>query len=179
MTCWHEVPDIITPSNLEKHTEHHGLPSFNDTTRGSSYGSLMHTILAKLPTDVSWTEDMIEEVSEEEIPSSMIDDILAFASSNIYKRCKEYTIYKEYPFYVEDETMRMHGFMDMVAIGEKEIILIDFKTDRKTEDELIETYKEQLYAYKKALSMLYPDKKVEAWIYAFHLGKEIRIDTLS
>ena len=84
-------------------------------------------------------------------------------------------IHKEYPFYYEDAAVRMNGTMDFVAIGKDEILLIDFKTDRKTPAEIREMYSPQLEAYRKVLQSFYPDHTIETYAWSFHHDEPVEI----
>ena len=70
----------------------------------------------------------------------------------------------------------MNGTMDFVAIGRTEIILIDFKTDRKTPEQIREVYTPQLSAYVEALHYFYPDHTVRAYAWSFHNNCAVPIE---
>ena len=86
------------------------------------------------------------------------------------------SVTKEYPFYYEDDTMRINGIMDFVAIGEDRIILLDFKTDRAGEEDIRAMYSPQLNAYRNVLSHFYPDHRIDAYAWSFHNNTAIQID---
>ena len=66
--------------------------------------------------------------------------------------------------------------MYFAAIGEADIILIDFKTDAADAEQLKQRYAEQLHAYKRALHLLWPDKHVRGYLYSFHLDNYVEIN---
>jgi ATP-dependent helicase/nuclease subunit A len=67
--------------------------------------------------------------------------------------------------------------MDFVAITENEVILVDFKTDKVDQSEiLIELYASQLQDYVKVLKQMYPDKEVKAYLYSLALKATIQVD---
>ena len=84
-------------------------------------------------------------------------------------------IHKEYPFYYEDDQIRINGIMDFAAIGKDEIVLIDFKTDRASEEEIREMYAPQLNTYRMVLQHFYPGYAVTAYAWSFHNDKAIQI----
>ena len=49
-------------------------------------------------------------------------------------------------------------------------MIVDYKTDTATKEELIDRYQSQLMTYAKAMHQMQPDKKIETWIYSFHLN---------
>ena len=68
--------------------------------------------------------------------------------------------------------------IDLFYVTEDDkVILVDFKTDRLTEDkEFIDRYKIQLDIYKEAINTL-TDKKVDkTYIYSFNMNKMIEIE---
>ncbi|MBR3228405.1 MAG: hypothetical protein IKF68_07675, partial [Erysipelotrichaceae bacterium] len=68
----------------------------------------------------------------------------------------------------------MHGFMDLMAIDDRHIILIDYKSDKgKTRDEYLEAYSGQQNAYRKALKHF--DLPIECYLYSLELDEFIRV----
>ena len=65
--------------------------------------------------------------------------------------------------------------MDLVVWEEDQLIIVDYKTDTATADELIEKYHKQLETYKKAMTILDPSKPIQTYIYSFHLGRMLPI----
>ena len=66
--------------------------------------------------------------------------------------------------------------MDMISILKDCLILIDFKTDWAEEEELIQRHAHQLKDYIYALSVLYPNIPIQAYIYSTHLKKMIAVN---
>lgn len=101
-------------------------------------------------------------------------------------------VYKEYEFTVaiplsemnpeipeEDangETVVIEGVVDCAFEEKGELVIIDFKTDRASdESELIAHYKEQLSVYRRCLTEVIGLPVKETVIYSFSLGKTIEI----
>lgn len=58
----------------------------------------------------------------------------------------------------------LSGQIDRLLIGKERILIVDFKTNRPSprhQSEIPENYKDQLRAYKYAISMIYPDRTVQ------------------
>ncbi len=162
------IPSLHTPSSLEVHA----LPPLDQPT-GTNYGTMMHETIESLP-DRTWT---MEDLNTYGLRENDKKKLLAFSSSSLYQSCLTREIHKEYPFYIQTDTERMTGSMDFVAIGDSDIILIDFKTDHADDNTIKERYTDQLLEYKKALHILYPDKSITAYAWSFHNNHEIRIDS--
>ncbi len=159
----------FTPSSAELTS----LPDLDLDTQenGTRYGTLMHETLADLPNRM-WT---IEDLDDSDVTDLDKKRILDFGSSDLYQKALTMEIHHEYPFYLEHDGMRMHGIMDFVAIGKKEILLVDYKTDNATEKEIFNRYKDQLNAYRHALNIIYPDKPVSVYAWSLHYSKSIFI----
>ena len=98
---------------------------------------------------------------------------------NELKNAKE--VYKEYEFVLDDYNISpslIQGVIDLFYVTEDDkVILVDFKTDRLTEDkDFIDRYIIQLDIYKEAINAL-TDKRVDkTYIYSFNMNKMIEIE---
>ena len=164
-----KLAHIATPSS----TEMKDLPELDLQRKkhGTSYGTLMHEIASELPNRM-WT---LEDLEDTPLRPTDKENLLSFCKSPVYQRSLQGKIHKEYPFYIENERYRCNGTMDFISILENEIILVDFKTDSTTLEEIQKRYSEQLNTYRKALEILYPNKIVYAYAYSFHNQKEVEI----
>jgi uncharacterized protein with ATP-grasp and redox domains len=68
------------------------------------------------------------------------------------------------------------NYIDFAAIGEKEIVVIDFKTDKLTPEEIKEEYAPQLRTYRDVMQSFYPDHKIELYAWSFHNGTEVPVE---
>ncbi len=73
----------------------------------------------------------------------------------------------------EGETVLMQGVIDAYFEEDGELVLLDYKTDRVDEEELLKRHKLQLQIYAEALEKLTGKKVKERLIYSFNLGKVI------
>ena len=175
------LPQIKTPSQLEKSRTAEGeaafvLPLFSpESAGGSNYGTLMHKACEDLPDDQEWTKELIRSVADASLPDKAIEDLYAFGHSDLYKSCLNMDIHKEYPFYFENENSRINGTIDFAAVGENDIVIIDFKTDRKTPEEILEEYAPQLNTYRAAMAHFYPEHNIRVYAWSFHNGTEIEV----
>ena len=158
----HLLSNLYTPSS----TEVKQLPDLDASSKlsGTNYGTKIHETMEVLPNR-EWTFDDLEVF---DLTKSDKERILHFSNSDIYKKALSMKIYKEFPFYVDQNNERITGTMDFVAISDSEIILIDYKTDNTTNEEIKNRYTSQLNTYKKALQIMYPNTIITAYAYSFH-----------
>ncbi len=178
----------ITPEFLE----------IEEKITGSQRGTLMHLFLQRLDFKQVYTLKKLEELKEELIFKKIITQeeskyinlkkVYAFTKSNLYNKLKDCEkIEKEKAFCIKlmansvfpeakEETILVQGIIDLYAIKNNEIILVDYKTDFvENEDELKIKYKKQLSLYKTALEEAFNIKVSEVFIYSTYLEKEIRL----
>lgn len=159
-----------TPSSLE-YTILPALDMDHAFHAGTSYGTLLHEAVEKLPNRM-WTE---EDLNDLDVPEAGKRAILAFGRCDLYQQALTMDIHKEFPFYYEEENHTMHGSMDFVAFGKGHILLIDFKTDAKTPTAIRQAYSGQLNAYRHALQVLF-HQPVEAYAWSFHNNCSVKIE---
>ena len=151
---------VMTPSQ----TEFTSLPDLEMSRRKNSiaFGTRVHEIISALP-DRPWTAEDIDPTG---LTQEDIMHILAFSDSQLYRKALTMDIYKEYPFYIENKEIRMHGVIDFYAVNETEVLLVDFKTDHTDMNTLVSRYSAQLSAYRRALQQIYPGHTVKAFIWS-------------
>lgn len=105
------------------------------------------------------------ELSEEDL-----DQFLSLNQDAAYAAWKKLPHQYECPYAVFDGTRFLHGYMDMIAQDGDTVHILDFKSDRVFDmDALKRRYREQLETYRRAMQLIYPHKKVQAWIYSFYM----------
>ena len=151
---------VMTPSQ----TEFTSLPDLEMSRRKNSiaFGTRVHEIISALP-DRPWTAEDIDPTG---LTQEDIMHILAFSDSQLYRKALTMDICKEYPFYIENKEIRMHGVIDFYAVNETEVLLVDFKTDHTDMNTLVSRYSAQLSAYRRALQQIYPGHTVKAFIWS-------------
>ena len=101
-----------------------------------------------------------------------IDQILALNENLMYFDWMNHKHAFECSYVVNQKDQLIHGFMDLVVWYEKEIIILDFKTDYvMNESELIDKYTSQLQIYRQAVQKIYPQMKVKSYLYSFYLER--------
>ena len=156
--------DYFAPVMTPSQTEFTSLPDLEMSRRKNSiaFGTRVHEIISALP-DRPWTAEDIDPTG---LTQEDIMHILAFSDSQLYRKALTMDIYKEYPFYIENKEIRMHGVIDFYAVNETEVLLVDFKTDHTDMNTLVSRYSAQLSAYRRALQQIYPGHTVKAFIWS-------------
>lgn len=160
---------IATPSTMK------AAPVFSLRTQaGMQYGTRMHKYIETLPPRI-WTQADYDTLQ----PKPSANEITALNHLNeneLYRYANTYPqVVHELPFMVQDQHQILHGYIDFAAIGE-DVILIDFKSDAiESEAQLISLYQDQLLAYEKAMSRLYPEKAIQTYLYSLRLHKAILV----
>ena len=160
---------IATPSTMK------AAPVFSLRAQaGMQYGTRMHKYIETLPPRI-WTQADYETLQ----PKPSANEITALQHLNeneLYRYANTYPqVVHELPFMVQDQHQILHGYIDFAAIGE-DVILIDFKSDAiESEAQLISLYQDQLLAYEKAMSRLYPEKAIQTYLYSLRLHKAILV----
>lgn len=113
------------------------------------------------------------------LSSSLVERIIK--SERVYKEKKftvDIPVKSVYPEIEDDfgETVMIQGIVDCAFIEDGEMIIVDYKTDRiSNEAKLIEMYHEQVKAYKYAMEKITPYKVSKMYLYSFHLSKTVEI----
>ena len=134
-------------------------------------GTLFHEIAAQC--SFPYQEKEIKSFAQQRgysLHKKDVDQILALNENLMYFDWMNHKHEFECSYVVNQGSQIFHGFMDLVVWYEKEMVVLDFKTDYvQNESELIERYTSQLNIYRQAIQKIYPDKKVKAYIYSFYL----------
>jgi len=144
--------------------------NYNAGLIGKSRGTRLHKLIQTLPDGV-WTPDLIQNVDPECTPEE-VRQLMSFNQSDWYGRMRLNTLYKEFPFILHKNNEFLSGIMDMVSIGEDEILLVDFKTDiGLSPQQLLDNYQTQIADYAASLKFMYPDHHISCALYSFQHEK--------
>ncbi len=130
--------------------------------------------------------------SEEDIKLVDRDKVKKFLSSELCKRIiASNLVRKEMRFLTEkpateisvgldekfaNENIVIQGAVDCLFEENGEIVIVDFKTDRVSNEKILaDTYIEQLKIYAAACEKIFSMPIKEILLYSFHLGKEIKL----
>ena len=167
--------------------------------RGTDYGNAMHSILQYIDyaacKNIAGVQAELKRLVEDQFvsgeQSEMIDPakITAFFSTPLGKKLQTGEVIREFKFsiledgsvYDDDlpgEQVLLQGVVDCALIEEDGIVVIDFKTDRVTEQTVhsrTDVYRPQVMAYAQALSRIYQKPVKQRLLYFFEIGKFIEI----
>ncbi len=84
-----------------------------------------------------------------------------FLKGSLFNSIKEYSLYPEREFYMKKDDVILNGKIDLLALSEKEAVVIDFKTDVIRDEK---QHIGQLTCYADAVSSVYPEKIVKCFV---------------
>ncbi|MBR3228032.1 MAG: hypothetical protein IKF68_05760, partial [Erysipelotrichaceae bacterium] len=157
-----------SPSSLE---ERRAYPlSYEEREDRALRGTLIHKAFELL--DFS-----DPDIGKLDLPLSEEDKkaVMNFFGHDLVNEVKGMELHRELPYALMEDGQYMHGFMDLMAIDDRHIILIDYKSDKgKTRDEYLEAYSGQQNAYRKALKHF--GLPIECYLYSLELDEFIRVE---
>lgn len=186
------IPNILSYPHVSQNSD--------ELISGSERGTVTHFVLQHIdPKNTDTAEavkEQINEMAEKGIISpsqaSVVDalSIFNFFSSALGKRMKNAkTIYREFNFYSETDSsdfypdskkgtkILLQGTIDCFFEEDNgNVVLLDYKTDRISNDSLIErsqAYYPQLKYYKKGLEDILGKKVSEVYLYFLHLAQDV------
>lgn len=167
---------------------------------GTSYGTAVHAVLQHICLSACDSFDNIQKeiirleqehlITSEQANVVDVNSLFAFFNSSLGKKiCNAKNVIREFKFSVlcdagqyysnsTDDQILLQGVVDLALIEEDGITVLDFKTDRATEDSiyiLAEKYKPQVRAYVDALTRIYQKPIKSAMLYFFSLNQIIDV----
>ena len=195
----------LIDTEISEGTEHIRSLSFRKAGQfapesGISYGNAMHAVLQYICFSKCSSADSIRnEVSrlmQEKLitaeQANLVDcgKLFAFFNTPLGRQIQncQYVI-REFKFSIlddaskyydniSDEKILLQGVVDCALIEDDGIVVLDFKTDRITEELLpitIQKYKTQVCAYANALTRIYDKPVKSAMLYFFELNRFVEI----
>ncbi len=139
----------------------------------TGFGTLTHKILEdRIKNRKDQIQSDVEKILSEE-GQNLTDDERkcvvdsaekladGFMKSRLYARIKDMKLMSEKSFLLYDDSAYVDGVIDLLAVGDNEAVVIDFKTDSFMAEE---KHRHQLEMYMKAVKSIYPEKKVHACV---------------
>lgn len=171
-------------------------PSFAAESKksGTAYGNAVHAVMQKIRfadcTSLAATEAALQALSGQ-LPADTLSAVeptvlWRFFDTPLGRELQTApSLLREFKFSVLDdgekyapglqgEKILLQGVVDCAMIDRTGITVVDFKTDRVTEETApaaAEQYRPQVEAYANALSQIFEKPVVSAQLYFFHLGK--------
>ena len=164
---------------------------------GARWGTLMHEVMQWLPLQ-SYTRPSLRKaldnlalqgyLTDEERKAISEKRIYDFFQSDLGQRLLTaqrverelpfsmlFPANRVYPEMLDGEELFLQGIIDTAFLEGGSWVLVDYKTDRLDEQELVERYRIQLMLYKEALERLTPYPVKEVYIYSFRLERAIPV----
>ena len=165
---------------------------------GSAYGNIMHSIMEHLDfahcTDAQTIGMQLDDfaqkglISADDRAEANVSELTALFMSDIGKKLRTHpNVLREFQFSILDEPddpglagekVLLQGVVDCAMVDDDGIVIIDFKTDHVSEEnvtEKLKLYKPQISTYAKAMSRIYAKPVKAAYLYFFRLGRAIPI----
>lgn len=169
--------------------------------KGNEVGSLNHLILQYLDLNKEYTYESLNEeldkmISEDRINQNqrmfiMLNNIMNFLSSNLVERIRKSSmVMKEFPIQSlfssrelfdldfddeNNEPIMVQGIIDLFFEEDDEIVLLDYKTDRKVDESLIHEFERQLNIYSKCIEKILGKKVKEKLIYLLSKNELLKL----
>lgn len=126
------------------------------------------------------TESGAKAINPKDLERFLESDLMQTLKSSLgYEREVRFTCKIPVSYYSgnpgEEGEMLMQGAMDLLCELEDGYLIVDFKSDRATEEELLSRYSRQLNLYAAAVRRLYEKPVIGCKIWAFRLGKAIDV----
>ena len=165
---------------------------------GSDRGTAYHRVMELLPLETAMSKEQLTMILDEFVQSGKLRPqerevvseykLWKFLNSTLGKKmqtaAKQGKLHREQPFVLglpakeiyadsdKEELVLVQGMIDAFFEEEKELVLLDYKTDyipvgADAKEELTKKYKAQLKYYKKALESLKQKRVKEVWFYSF------------
>lgn len=170
-------------------------PMLPKSASGTAKGTATHTLLQYIRFDLATDRDSVSAEISRLVNANLMtvedaklidcDKIVSFFKSPLgTKLCSAKEVLREFKFSIledaslyypdsEDEQVLLQGVVDCAIINDDGITVIDFKTDYVTEQTLedkVNSYREQVNTYARALSRIFEMPVKEAYLYFFHTG---------
>lgn len=172
-------------------------PSFRQRSDdGTTYGNAVHSVMQFIRYEACEDKAAVEREISRMISTGLIKQevgamvnsaqIAAFFTTDVGKKLRSGVPHlREFKFSILDdgekygeglrgEQVLLQGVVDCALLEEDGITILDFKTDRVTEETLpqvAERYRTQLETYADALNRIYEKPVKEKMLYFFRLGK--------
>ncbi|WP_423363530.1 UvrD-helicase domain-containing protein [Mycoplasma sp. P36-A1] len=136
-------------------------------------GNMTHLLLEELnfnSTEIN--DDILYLTNLYKVNQNMINGINSFVNDDFFNIIRNSNYIKEYSFIYFKNDKSMNGIIDLYVETLDTIYIVDYKTDRLSEKELVVNYSDQLNTYKNVLSIT-TTKPIKNMIYSLYNKKFI------
>ena len=150
---------------IEKETYHKESASLKKSEEQLNlleFGSKVHTLFER----IDFVNNKVPSTNDPYLKTKLTN----FLNSNFMNQCQTYRKYQEYEFIYQTASKKYHGIIDLLMIGDKEVVIIDYKL-KNTSDK---AYIEQLKGYKEAI-MTKLNKETSCYLYSIISEEFVKI----
>lgn len=121
-------------------------------------------------------KDKVQKFMESDLFKRLLNADKLFREQRFLLDVKAGDIYSGLSPLVADKSVIVQGAVDCMFIEDDHIVIIDFKTDRTTDEAfLLAHYSEQLKTYSVAAEKMFSLPVKECYIYSLHMSKKIKV----
>ncbi|MBE6895639.1 MAG: helicase-exonuclease AddAB subunit AddA [Ruminococcaceae bacterium] len=162
---------------------------------GAEAGTAIHTFISVANLDEPTEKEALRLVSKKILSERQAETVIkskrkieAFKSSDLYRKISSSKKVRKEEYFVAripsseftsdtetKEEILLQGAIDLLCETEDGLLLLDYKTDRADEDELIRRYEKQLEYYVYAAEKCFNKPVNEVYIWSFYLSRQIRV----
>ncbi|HOP56670.1 MAG TPA: UvrD-helicase domain-containing protein [Bacillota bacterium] len=129
-----------------------------------AYGNLLHEAMEYV--DFNHPENSLEN-----IPDNAKDRIIKLLQKEPFDKIRKMRIYREYPVYEEIDGIAKNGVIDLLALSDKEAIVVDYKSGDIDKSE----YTEQIFGYANIIRKM-TNKPTSAYLCSLWTGAIRKVD---
>lgn len=171
-------------------------PLFSDSEDKAARGTALHAVMENIPFTTDSTEEVraclqnltaIGILTEEEGRSADAAVILD-AVRKVRDKVDGYTVMREKTFMLQlpasapeiglegvDDPVVIQGKVDLLAVGEKDAVILDYKCTSKSDDDIVKSYTKQLELYVRAVKAGLGIEDVVAYIFVLGRNRFIQV----
>ena len=151
----------LLPSKLG--TEEETQVNHSDRAVAMKRGSFIHQMLQYLPTlpENKRAETLAKLTPEDiDVPQNLLS---VFQKNELIDLFGPDSV-AEVPVIGMVDGLPISGQIDRLVVKEKEVLIIDFKTNKHVPETVPDNYQKQLQAYKDLLKNIFPDKIIKSYL---------------
>ncbi len=180
--------DWESPADKRLMQEESPVPSFiaQQELTPAARGTVTHKVLGLMDLALVWQGkykealDMLESrnvLNPEERKYVHISWLKGFYDSGLGLRMLQSSqVHREWAFNMAGEGGTLiQGVIDLCFLEGNEWVLVDYKTDRAEDEEILERYSLQMQWYRKALEQITGKKVKETWLFALRSGHALQV----
>ena len=156
-----KLPTLACDTLIKEHNFATGFGTLTHKILEDNLKNLQAQISADIEKILSEDNQSFTNQEKEALISCATQLASNFLNSKLYAQIKAMKLMSEKSFLLFNGHSYVEGVLDLLALGEKDSYIIDFKTDSTLAEE---DHKFQLDQYVKAVKSLYPEKTIHAYV---------------